>query len=377
MINRLLQIIRNDGPISRADLSRITNVSKPTVSALVRDLEAAGLVRESGFAESGGGRPPRLVEFCPGAAFVVGMDIGGSTARAVLADLNGNVLGALREPTKVHDGISLHRQILGMRDQLLRQNGLELRQLCHVAIGTPGVVDPATGLLAFAPNVPALEEEGFVHNLTAAAGHDVSFHNDANLAALGEATRGQGQGASSFVYLAVGTGLGATLVIDGRVHFGVAGRAGEIGYLPYPPGSRTNLEQAVSGHGLVTFHQARGGSGAPADVFAEAAAGEGPGHATLQRLVADLAWTVTMLATAYDPEMIILGGGIGSRMGPWLPEIHARAFETLDIRPRLALAQLGDDAGLTGAVATALDLMEPLASRVSGSPNLATSEGQA
>lgn len=346
--------------MSRAELARRMAISKPTVSALVQQLSQSRLVQESGLVPSNGGRPGRLVAFNPAAGFVIGMDIGGTSARAAIADLDGRLLGSVRAGTRGAGKAELITQIQEFCTTLLWRAGVEAERLYQVAIGTPGVVDPLSQEVAYAPNVPALEEPGFLEDLRRALGTKVSLHNDANMAAVGEAERGAGAEAQSFVYLTIGTGLGATLVVDGRVYAGSAGRAGEIGYLPLAPGSAQDLEGRLSGPGLSAAHVELGGSGSTVEIFAEAAGLREPGTSVVRRMVEHLGWAVTVLATTFDPELLILGGGIGALCSPYLEDIRRAAEAGSTIVPRLEISALGDEAGLVGAVAMALRQAEPL-----------------
>lgn len=363
---QILQLIREKGPISRAELARQTGFSKPTVSGVVHDLLAVRLINELGFAESSGGRPAVLVEFNTRAGFVVGIDVGGTSSRVALADLQGKVLAVRRERTDKTNDVALISQLKRLQKTICEVAKVEQRELVRVGIGTPGVVEPRTRSIGYAPNLPILETPDFTRRLEDSLGVPASLYNDVNLAALGEQAQGAGQGVDSFVFIGIGTGLGFGLVLGGELFEGFKGRAGEFGYLPSPLKSGVTLEDMLCSAALARSHRASGGSGAPQAAFAEAEAGSEPGLSVIRTFIKRLVWLFTALSTLLDPEKLILGGGVGRRFAPFLPELRSALEQTSQIIPELAISQLGDDAGLLGAVAVALQASEPLTEQIGG-----------
>jgi predicted NBD/HSP70 family sugar kinase len=363
----VLDLIRQEGPLTRAHIARRCKVSKPTVSAAVEGLIAAGLVREEGAAPSERpGRPGRLLAFEPSAGYVVGMDIGGTSLRAQLADLTGTPVAEWTEPTAVLHADELVEQIIRVRDRLVGEHERARGRLRAVAIGTPGVVDPMTHCVRYAQNVPALEHSGFFKMLSNAWNVPLRLGNDVNLAAIGEARLDKSRHVPDFVFVSIGTGLGFGLVRDGILYQGSSGRAGELGYLPYPPGGSTTIETFVSGPGISTEHHRLGGSGLVRDAFDEADRGEAPGRVAIDRFLADLAWLLTILSTLLDPHKIVLGGGIGVRCGPYLSTLRQSLAELSPIRPDLSVSELAGRAGLIGAVHQALDVCRPIENLTEG-----------
>ena len=245
----VLDVLRCEGPMTRAAIARRCQVSKPTVSSIVETLLAAELLVERGHDPSPSGRPGRLLAFNAAAGYVIGIDVGGTTTRAVLADLEGTHVGALRVATDRGPAVDLVAQLGALADDLAARHRATGR-VANVVICTPGVVDPARRRIAIAPNLPALETDGFLDRLDVAIGVPLVLLNDVNAATLGELHRGAGAGLRELAYVNVGTGLGFGLVIGGSLHQGIAGRAGEFGLVPYPPGMAATLEDALSGEGL-------------------------------------------------------------------------------------------------------------------------------
>lgn len=363
---RVLQLIRYNGRLSRAELARQTGASKPTISSVVQSLLAAGLINELGLAESEGGRRAVLVEFNAQSGFVIGMDIGGTSARVALADLQGKILAVRRERTDQSDEAAFIAQLKGLQQTLCHEAKIVQKKLLHVGIGTPGVVDPKTRAIGYAPNLPILEAPGFTKRLEDELGVPLSFYNDVNLAALGEKAQGAGRATETFIFIGIGTGLGFGLILEDALFEGSKGRAGEFGYFPVSANQSATLEDTLCGAALARSHKAAGGSGDPQAAFAEAEAGVEPGLSTIHVFTERLVWLLTALSTLLDPDKLILGGSIGRRCAPLLPELRVMLGRSSPIVPELVISQLGDDAGLLGAVAIALQKSEPLTKQVGG-----------
>jgi predicted NBD/HSP70 family sugar kinase len=363
--------------MSRATIARRCSVSKPTASHVVENLLRAELVIEQGRDAAGNGRPGRLVAFNGDAGFVVGMDVGGTTTRAVLANLEGTVVRTIREPTASGSATELVAQIARIVDALAAgpaaasaaaAGATGANRVLEVAIGTPGVVDRTNRRISIAPNLPALESLGFLDRLEEAVARPLSVMNDVNAATLGELRDGAGATVTDLAYVSIGTGLGFGLAIAREIHHGVGGRAGELGLLPYPPGSATSLEDHLSGAGVRRRHEHAGGSGNPEDAFTEAEEGREPGASVIAAFMNDLNWALTLIATLVDPDRIVLGGGIGLRCAPHLDTIRASVARSAGYPIDVAVAQLGDDSGLMGAVASALEPARSVERLLGGGP---------
>jgi predicted NBD/HSP70 family sugar kinase len=361
----VLELMRDGGPISRAQIARNSGLSKPTVSLLLSGLLNARLVREVGRTAGGRGPSAVLYEINPNAGWVVGIDIGRRWVRAGIADITGTIVARRDERAKVRSAATLIGQIGNIAHQLAAEAGLAWRQVTHATLGTPGVFDPVQGLVRMAPNLPGWGRHGIVETVREELGTNVTFENDVNLAALGEQVQGHGRGVENFVYLWVGTGIGLGVVLNGRLFRGTGGGAGEIGYLPigaedpFDPHTRRRgaFEDVASADGIVRTARALGMR--PPLTAERVFAAARRGNETARRVVeAEARWIALGLAAivpVLDPEVVILGGGIG-RSGDLLLEPIERALESLSpFRPRLVGSALGEYAVLHGAVATALD----------------------
>ena len=224
----VLDAIRAGAPISRAEISRRAGISKPTVSLALQSLLDAGLVRET---EPDPGQPTygaTFFEVVPEAGLVLGLDVGARFLRGAICDLRGEIRA--RQDIEL-DGADAERAleaIAALRVSLADASGLPADRIDCAVVGVPGVVDADTGRLTLATNVPGLEGRDWAGELNARMELTVSVENDTNLAAVGERWRGMARGVEDFVFLSVGTGLGAGLVLRGELHRGRHGAAGEV-----------------------------------------------------------------------------------------------------------------------------------------------------
>jgi len=363
----ILELIQRRGPVSRAQVARDTGLSKPTVSLALASFLAVGLVREVGRSRGGKGPSAVLYELNPSAGWVVGIDVGRRWVRAAIADISGGIVARRDERARARTARTLIDQVGGIAHDLAAEAGVRWKQVSHATIGSPGVFDPARGLVELAPNLPGWGRHGIVEAVRAELGTNVTFENDVNLAALGERSRGHGRDVDNFVYLWVGTGIGIGIILEGRLHRGTRGAAGEIGYLPIGPADphdralrrRGAFEEAAAAAGIVRTAQELGMTGSRTltaeAVFGAARRGDPAAMRAVGVEARLLALGIATIAPVIDPELVIVGGGVG-RSGDLLLEPIERELHALSpFRPRILLAALGEDAVLHGAVATALE----------------------
>ena len=364
----LLEALRRAGPSSRPQLARIAGLSKPTVSQALGDLERAGLVRLAGPASPSVGRTAMLYEADPTAGYVVGIDIGRAWIRIAAADLSGEIVARRDERNRERSATALVRTVSAVAHDVVAAAGLTWDQVAHTVVGGPGVFDPDSDRLLHAPNLPGWSRPGLMTSLREALPPSVALDNDANLAAVGERSYGSGRDAGTFVYVSVGTGIGMGIIIDGNLYRGAHGAAGEVGYLPLAGEDgdaradrdarlRGILEAATSADAVVRTAKRLGMAGASSAkrVFAAARAGDKLALAAVESEAERLALVVGTIAAILDPEFVLLGGGVGSNIDLLRPPLERRLAELTPLGPRIAEGQLGHDAIVLGAVASALD----------------------
>jgi predicted NBD/HSP70 family sugar kinase len=334
--------ILREKAISRVQLARATGMAKPTVSNVLQDLQAIGLVRETPGDQR---RRGVTFELVPGSALVFGLDVGGRYLRAGLDGLDGEVLARAKVEHSGVDHVELPRLAVGLRDRLLRAAGARIDQVEAAVIGVPGIVNPANGHVCRL-NPERVESYPIVEVLEQSLGHPAVVENDVNLAAIGERAGGLGAEVANFVYLSIGTGVGAGLVLRGELHRGRFGAAGEID-MPGDPDSPS--EPAL----LAYARKAYGGS-CPSTVeaiFAAADDGDKTAIRVLEEEARRIASQVVPIARVVDVELVVLGGGIGTHCGRVLDEVSRQLTGRVQFPPRLAVSTLSDTAVLTGALA--------------------------
>ncbi|MFI6148904.1 ROK family protein [Streptomyces sp. NPDC051109] len=379
----LWERLRSGGAASRAQLARETGLSKPTVSSALAALEQAGLVREAGVHAPERGRTAVLYAPDPTAGYALGIDIGRSRLRVALADLDGTVVARCDVRNQARTANTMADLAVSTAHGLVADSALDPRKVTHAVVGTPGVYDEDKRRVRYARQLPGWGRPGLFDRIRDGLGLPVAVQNDANLAALGEYTYGVGAGSRLFVYVMIGTGLGMGIVNEGRLFTGAHGGAGEIGFLPWAgrgeadPGSDTadsadstdsagstdSMEDAVSAEAVVQGARAHGMTGplTAKDVFDAARAGDPAAARAVEQEGVRLAHTVAAVSAVLDPDLVVLGGGVGHNADLLLSTVRRTLRTLTPLRPKVAPSGLGEDAVLLGAVATALDAARDLA----------------
>jgi predicted NBD/HSP70 family sugar kinase len=359
----LLDRLRGLGTASRAQLARRTGLSKPTVSSALAALEAAGLVHEVGTHAPERGRTAVLYAADPAAGHVLGVDVGRGWLRVAVADLDGTVVARADVRNRARGSAAMADLVVATARQVMTASGVDPADVVHGVVGTPGVYDVKQRRVRYAMHLPGWGRAGLLDRIRDELGVPLEVHNDANLAALGEYAYGVGAGSRLFAYILVGTGLGMGVVSGGRLFTGAHGLAGEIGFLPWPGQPRPErLEDAVSGVAVVESARRFGMSGRlTAKAVFDAARQGNPAAVQAVRLEGErIAHTVAAAAAVLDPDLVVVGGGVGHSVDLLLRPVREHLRTLTPLRPRLAASRLGEDAVLLGAVATALDTAREL-----------------
>jgi predicted NBD/HSP70 family sugar kinase len=346
----VLETIRAGAPISRAEISRRAGISKPTVSLALQSLLESGLVREAERGPDGPGYGAVYFEPVAEAAVVLGLDLGARFVRGSVCDLAGAIRARQDVELPVADAAGAIDAISRLRASLLEAAGLDPALVDGVVVGVPGVVE-GDGTLSLAENVAGLEGRPFARELQAALELPVTLENDINLAALGEQWQGVARGVADFVFLSVGTGMGAGLVLGGELHRGRHGAAGEIDF------ALIGLGETVDPSAPQVAALATELAGLHADartVFGAARNGESGARAVVDEVARRIALHVAPVAAVADVELVVLGGGIGANGDLLLDPVARLLADWLPFPPRVEVSTLGEAAVLTGAVAVGL-----------------------
>jgi predicted NBD/HSP70 family sugar kinase len=363
---RLADAIVSSGAISRAQLARDTGLSKPTVSVALARLESAGLVREVGRTQGGRGATALLYDLVPNVGTSLALDVGRRWVRARVSDLAGRERATTIEPTRGTTAAVLGEQLVEVCEATLARAGVPEGSVVAATLGVPGVVVPEGDRVRLAPRMAGLQSAQVLERLHRALGIAVTVENDVNLAARAELEFGRGRQHRDFVYLSVGTGLGLALVLDGEIRTGATGSAGEVGYLlipgtqnglgPIRSGKQGPFEAHVAADGLVRDARARGLKVRTAEQVVDAArGGDANGAAAVREQARLLAAGVATVCAIVDPDLVVLGGGLGVGGADLLiPLLQKELRQLTPLRPTVVVSELGDHAVLDGAVVDAV-----------------------
>ncbi len=323
----LLGKIRQFGPCSRADLARLSGLSKPTVSLAMSNVERSGLIRIAGHRTGVPGRSARLYEIRPDAGFVLGLDIGQQYLRGALADLSGEVRARLSVRSRASSVSSRIAELVGLSDALCAEVAVPRAAITQTVIGSPGVYNPRLGKLTITGGLSGWGKPEVLSGLRDASGRTWWWRTTPTPRPWPSRRFGHGRGVDSFAFVTVGTGIGMGLVLNGRLHRGFHGVAGEIAYLPISEGTGTDpgdarrrgvLEAAGSAAGVVRAARRAGlrGPVSARRVFAAAAAGDARAAAVVADEARLVAKAICAVVTVVDPAA--RGARRRDRPGPGL-----------------------------------------------------------
>jgi predicted NBD/HSP70 family sugar kinase len=359
----VLDLIRERSPLSRSEIARQLNISIPTVMRVVDSLFNEGLVRWTGDAETSGGRPRNLLELDAEGSAVVGLDLSGAQMYGTVADLGGHIQAEITRPWNAGDPQQGVEQLAGWIAELLdcpRPPGQRVR---GIGVGAPGVTLVKSGVVTWAPSLgwrdlplKVILEQRF--------GLPVVVENDVNLAALGEYGYGAARGAASAVCIAIGTGLGAGIILDRKIYRGFNHSAGELGYIP-PDISALGrkydgfgaLEILASAGGIETRARTAlvGSQPAAAEVFEAARRGERWAMQNVAQTMEYLAFATAAVSVLIDPEVIVLGGSLAEYLQDLVEPILKKLDGVIPVRPNLVASKLGGRAAVLGAILLVLN----------------------
>ncbi|MBM7600056.1 putative NBD/HSP70 family sugar kinase [Virgibacillus halotolerans] len=372
----ILNKIRTSEPISRAQIAKETTLTPPTVSSIVKELIVQGIVRESELGASQGGRKPTMLLIDQTAFYVIGVDAGPESVACILTDLSGEVIE--RTASKINKPITNEQFIAIMKEsihQVMRSSSVSKDKLIGIGVAMHGVVEVEAGISLIAPNL-GLTNIPIKMELEAEFNLIVQVENDARAMALGESWFGGHGELESMVAVNLGRGVGAGVVIKGKLYHGSQDIAGELGHMTIDIhgdvcecGNRGCLQTFATGK-AIAGRARKEINGATEmltgkDVFQHALAGDEAYIKILQETGEMLGVGLTNLIHLINPEKIVLGGGVTKSKKFILPAvkqtIDQRVLTPVAKRTEVAITNLGDDATLLGAVSLLLvDLFDPL-----------------
>jgi predicted NBD/HSP70 family sugar kinase len=363
----LLNQIRQLGLCSRADLARLSGLSKPTVSLALANVQRSGLVRTAGQRTGVPGRSAVLYEIRPEAGYVLGLDIGHEYLRGAVTDLTGEVRAKAESRCTAASVRKRVSELIKLADGICSAAGIGRDEVTQTVLGTPGVYDPRLDAITLTGGMAGWDRPAVLADLRRAFGANVAVENDTDAAALAEREHGHGREFASFVFVSIGTGIGMGLVLGGQLHRGAHGVAGEIAFLPIAEGPSTDvadeevrrrgtLEAVGSAAAIVRAGRKTGLSAQSArEVFAAAAAGEERAAAIVAAEARLVAKAICAIIAVVDPGLVVLGGGIGQAPG-FAATVGTELAQIAPVLPELRVSALGTSAVVDGCLASGADL---------------------
>ena len=371
----ILDHVRTHGASSRAELAEATGLGRSVLTQRLDALLDYGLLAEDRVGVSTGGRAPRLFRFRADAGYLLVADLGATSTDVALADLSGGIAVHRQEPADVAAGPdAVLARVEELFDECVAEAGIS-GALWGIGVGVPGPVEFESGRPVSPPIMPGWDGYA-VRERFAERGVPVWVDNDVNVMALGELTAGCGRGVDDFVFVKIGTGIGAGIVVDGRIHRGAEGSAGDVGHIYVQAGRDVTCRCGMSG----CLEAYAGGAALARD--AEAAAREGRSEILRARLdekgfldAADVALAskhgdpaaveliteagrligqmLTGIVNFFNPSLIVIGGGVAGAGDLLLATIRQAIYRrslplaTRDLTVRRSA--LDDRAGVIGA----------------------------
>ncbi len=378
----IFSIIKSSGPLSRAEIVRETGLSKSTVSMHVDKLIKIGLVKEEHNNRSGVGRKGLLLSFAIDSGYIIGIDLGASSLNVALCNLNAEITDYRTEEIFVYQGPEkVMERIFDLSDQLLITHQLNRKNILGVGMGIPGPVEFATGTPVSPPIMPGWHRYPIKQTLTDHFGCPAYVDNDVNVMAYGERYSGHGKNVDNFLFIKVGTGIGAGIFCDGKLYRGSQGCAGDIGHIgvdgnttPCYCGNKGCLEIIAAGPAIGNLAKETAEAGksfllaeklkeqgfiTAKDVGTLAEHGDLACVDLIQKSGRTIGQVLAKLINFYNPSLIIIGGGVTGLGGRFLAAIkevvYSRSLPLATRELTIQNSSLGERTGMIGAAAMALN----------------------
>ncbi len=381
---QIIRALRKQGCLTSRDFSLITGWSKAKTFQVIDHLFNNGILVQAGEAMSIGGRKPRLFCLNQNLGYLVGIDIGATSIDLVISDLVGRILQRISEPADVRGKPELFlNRCIELIHQLAASQGCQPDEILAIGIGVPGPVDFARGILVAPPLMPEWENfsiREFLHRAFPKA--LVVVDNDVNIMALGEKWAGNGVNLDHFIYVKIGTGIGAGIISNGLIHRGSTGSAGDIGHICVdkngpickcgnvgcleamaagPAIAEKGLQAARSGASpfLKQLMEVNGGIIHPEDVNAACREGDQAALEIIRQSGQMIGDVLASLVNFFNPSHIFIGGGIANFGNHLLVAIRSvvlrRSLPLATTHLSINYSHIAADAGVIGAIALALE----------------------
>jgi predicted NBD/HSP70 family sugar kinase/serine phosphatase RsbU (regulator of sigma subunit)/anti-sigma regulatory factor (Ser/Thr protein kinase) len=344
-VQAVLRVLRDSEPLTLSQISRAAAVSREAADIAISELDEQGWIEETP-PERGTTRPARRYRFRAEAGYVLGVDIGVNKVRMILADLHGTLIAQRRSELR-WTRLNTEERLARVREAVtgfVRDSAVPPGRLRGLCLGHTGIID-ATGRILLSDAVPEWNGLDLAHRAGQWFGCPAYAENDCNLAALAEHWRGAAQLSDACICILSGDRTGAGLLLDGHIHRGRGGAAGEIGAMAVLGWDSIDMEELQRAPDV-------------GRVFADAAAGDPAATALVDRFAGRLAVGTAALVLAVNPDLVVISGGV-SRAGETLAVPLRRHLQELCLDlPQVAVSPLGVEVVALGAVRLALDHAE-------------------
>jgi glucokinase-like ROK family protein len=386
----LIDLVRKHGDFTKADLAVSTDFSRTKITNCIDSLLSKEILVTNQATEYSGGRRSKTYSLNGNFGLVAGVDIGATSIDLGIADFSGKLLVRYSESATIKDGpIKILGRVCILLEKLLLEKGLRVEKVKDLGIGVPGPVDFSVGALVSPPIMPGWD--GYPINQTVQQwfpAANVVVDNDVNVMALGEINHGAGRGVDNLIFVKIGTGIGAGIVCEGKIYRGFRGCAGDIGHISVDKsgpvchcGNRGCLETVAAGPSiaerallaaqagkspiLMKHYEENGMILRSEDVGDAAREGDPIAIEVIRESGQYIGDVLASLVNFYDPQMIVLGGGVSNLGNLLLSSIRQAVLQrstplaTRDLQ--IVFSQIGADAGVLGAVSLAAEYMFSLA----------------
>lgn len=357
---RALEVLRSSGALHAAEIARLIGLSRPTTADILRGLVESGLVQEYLPGEDDSKRARSVYEAVGDVKVSLGIDIGSRFIRASIGDLDLKVRSNVSVPVKAKSLKAITEYIHQAVDGALKDAGYKLKDVAAICVGTPGVINQESGVVSIAGTIAALDGVNLADLIKKEFGIKPTVENDINVLTVAEQSAGHGKDCENFCVLSVGSGLGSGLVLNGKLHRGHHGAAGEVFYVPFgdphdthrsatnPSGDRIaeiarNLAKKYKGSVLSEPYST-------IDILQAAKEGDALGKAVIEQEAQRIALYIAAVSAITDVELIVLSGGIGRQADFFLAPIKKLVSEIIPFPPRIEVSKLGDNGILIGTL---------------------------
>jgi glucokinase-like ROK family protein len=382
----LIDLVRKYGEFSKADLVYTTDYSRTKISSCIDSLLNKKILVANNVTEYSGGRRSKTFSLNGNLGLVAGVDIGATSIDLGISDFAGKSLVRLSEPAQVRDGpIKILGRACSLLEGMLKENNLDPDKLNGIGIGVPGPVDFSVGTLVSPPIMPGWDRYPIIETVQQwFPSANVVVDNDVNVMALGEINQGAGKGVSNLIFIKIGTGIGSGIICEGNIYRGSSGCAGDIGHISVNKsgplchcGNRGCLEAMAGGPAiadralmaaqagksplLLRYYERNGNVLRTEDVGEAAREGDALSIEVIRESGQFIGDVLASLVNFYNPEMIVIGGGVRNLGNLLLSSIRqtvlnrSTALATRDLH--IVFSETGPDAGVIGAVSLAMDYM--------------------